>query len=231
VSEGDTQAIGVLIPVFNEAACIARLLEALTVMDFAEVIVADTASIDATLAVVATFPSVRVVHSARGRGCGINAAAAIAKSPLLIIVHADTALPPDAPTLVRETLRSPTIAGGCFRLAFDQSTPSLNLWAWFSRFETRFTTFGDQCFFMRRETFKAIGGVPDWPLLEDVELRSRLLRHGSFVKRPEEVITSARRFEQRGVVRQQVRNCIILLAYSIGVPVKRLARLYGQPAR
>jgi rSAM/selenodomain-associated transferase 2 len=224
-------AISVLIPVFNEAARIARLLEALTAMDFAEIIVADTASSDETLAVVATFPSVRVVHSARGRGCGINAAAAVALSPLLIIVHADTALPPDAAALVRETLSRTTTAGGCFRLAFDRSTPGLNLWAWFSRFETRFTTFGDQCFFMRRETFKAIGGVPDWPLLEDVALRSRLLRHGSFVKRHETVVTSARRFARRGVVRQQLINCFILLAYSCGAPIAWLARLYGRPIR
>jgi rSAM/selenodomain-associated transferase 2 len=231
VSEGETQAIGVLVPVFNEAACIAKLLEALTAMDFAEIIVADTASSDETLDVVATFPTVRVVRSARGRGCGINAAVAVAKSPLLIIVHADTALPLDTPALVRETLSSASIAGGCFRLAFDQSTPGLNLWAWFSRFETRFTTFGDQCFFMRRETFTAIGGVPDWPLLEDVALRSRLLRHGRFVKRPETVVTSARRFARRGVVRQQLINCCILLAYSCGAPIPWLARLYGRPVR
>lgn len=225
------RAISVLIPVFNEAACIARQLEALTALDFAEIIVADTASTDATLDIVQTFPNVTVVQSARGRARGINAAAAIAKSPLIIIVHADTTVPPDVPKLVRETLSDPTVAAGCFRLAFDRSTLGLNLSAWFSRFETRFTTFGDQCYFMRRDTFEAIGGSPDWPLLEDVALRRKALTRGRFVKRPESVVTSARRFDQRGVVCQQVRNCIIMLAYSIGVPVAWLARLYGRPAR
>jgi rSAM/selenodomain-associated transferase 2 len=230
VSERDG-AIAVLIPVFNEAATIATLLTALRAMDIAEIIVADAASTDGTLDIVRTFAEATIVQSAHGRGPQINAAAAVARSPLLIIMHADTRPPLEMPRLIRETLNDARVAAGCFRLAFDRSTPSLDLWAWFSRFETRFTTFGDQGYFMRRNTFEATGGAPDWPILEDVALRRTLLAHGRFVKRGESVITSARRFNQRGVIRQQLRNCAILVAYSSGVPVAWLARLYGRAAR
>ena len=231
MSERAWGGVGVLIPVFNEAERIATLLNALKEMDVAEIIVSDGASSDATLEIARSFRGVAIVESARGRGNQINAAAAIAKSPLLIIVHADTILPAGLPSLVRETLSDPTIAAGCFRLAFDRSTPGLDLYAWFSRFETRYTTFGDQCFFMRRETFQAVGGAPDWPLLEDVSLRRRLLAHGRFVKRRETVVTSARRFSKRGVCRQQLRNCAVLTAYSCGVPVAWLAHFYGAAVR
>lgn len=224
------EPIAVLIPVLNEAERIGALLESLQAMDFAEIIVADGGSVDGTQGIVQTFPSVRLVTCERGRGTQIGAAAAIATCPILVIVHADTGLPANAPQLIWDTMKEPGVAAGCFRLAFEPSTPTLALYAWFTRFETRLTTFGDQCYFMRRQTYESAGGVPRWPLLEDVALRDRLRVHGRFLKRPEHVVTSARRFVKHGIVGQQIRNAFVLAGYSCGIPVQRLARLYNKQA-
>lgn len=218
--------IAVLIPVLNEAVGIATVLMALRQMDFAEIIVADGGSSDGTQAHVAGFEGVALVNCVRGRGPGINAAAAAATQPLLVVLHADTFLPPNAPQLIRATLADKAVAAGCFRLSFNQRSMALGLYAGVSRFETALTTFGDQAFFMRRETFNAVGGAPDWPLLEDVALRERLKAHGRFVKRPECVVTSGRRFEQRGSVRGQLRNAMVLGGYACGVPIATLAAYY-----
>ena len=226
----ERERIAVLIPVLNEAGRIGVLLQSLSAMDFAEIIVADGGSVDGTSGIVATFPGVRLVACERGRGTQIGAAAAVANCPILVIVHADSSLPALAPQLIRQTLDQPGIAAGCFRLVFEPSTPALSLYAWFTRFETRFTTFGDQCYFMRSQTFHAAGGTPSWPLLEDVELRRRLRAHGRFMKRPEPVVTSARRFTRHGVFSQQVRNALVLAGFACGVPVERLARLYNSGA-
>ena len=219
--------IAVLVPVLNEAGRIGALLRSLSAMDFAEIIIADGGSTDGTQRIVQTFALAKLIDCERGRGSQITAAATIATCPLLVIVHADSGLPSGAPQVIRETLDQPGVAAGCFRLRFEPATPVLAFYSWFTRFESRFTTFGDQCYFMRRKTFDAAGGAPSWPLLEDVELRRRILAHGRFVKRPEIVVTSARRFAKHGVIAQQLRNGLVLAGYACGVPVQRLAQLYN----
>ena len=220
------EGIAVLIPVLNEAGGIGALLDRLLAMDFAEIVVADGGSVDGTADFVRAREGVRLVTSRRGRGVQINAAARTASQPILLVLHADTRLPADAPMLIRSTLRKGAVAG-CFRMGFDRPSWLLALYGWFTRFETGFTTFGDQAYFMRREEFEAVGGAPDWPLLEDVALRERLRARGRFVKRPERVVTSARRFVQRGMFFQQARNLVVLTGYYCGVPVARLAAVYG----
>lgn len=227
----ESRSIAVLIPVLNEEPRIAALLERLSIMDFDEIIAADGGSTDGTVDVARSFPGVTVVTGEGPRGSQINSAAAVASSDILIIVHADTCLPADAPSLIRQTLNAPGVSGGCFRLKFDQDHVALRIYAWFTRIESRLTTFGDQCIFMRREIFFAVGGAPDWPLLEDVELRRKLRKHGRFVKPSEHVITSARRFTRHGVVFQQLRNAVVLAGYFCGVPAQRLAKLYDASRR
>ena len=222
------ESIAVLIPALNEAEWIGVLLRSLSAMDFAEIIVADGGSVDGTNEIVATFPGVRLVACERGRGPQINAAAAVATCAIVVIVHVDTFLPVDAPQLIRQTMSRSGVAAGCFRLKFEPSPPALAISAWLTRFETRFTTFGDQCYFMRRATFAAVGGAPCWPMLEDVVLRQRLRAYGRFVKRPEAVVTSARRFTRHGVFNQQVRNALLLTGHACGIPIDRLARYYNR---
>ena len=119
------------------------------------------------------------------------------------------------------------VAAGCFRLRFDVRSPLLDVYAWFSRFETPLTTFGDQGYFMRRSTLMAAGGVPEWLLLEDVELRRRLKQVGWFKKLDADVITSARRFRASGALRGQLRNIAVLAGYWAGVRIETLYRFYG----
>ncbi len=226
VPEPSGRGIAVLIPVLNEGSRITSLLTRLTAMDFAEIIVADGGSTDATVALVGAFPSVSLLIAPRGRGTQIGAAVRASHQPLLLILHADTALPEAAPRLIRETLSSPATVAGCFRVSFDHASAMLKIFAWCSRFETPITTFGDQAYFMTRQACDAIGGVPDWPLLEDVALRRRLKSHGRFVKRTECVVTSARRFQKRGAARAQARNALVLLGYAAGVPIGTLAASY-----
>ena len=54
-------------------------------------------------------------------------------------------LPHDAPTLLATAMSDPTIGAVCFRLRFDREHWLLRLYAFASRFESLFTTFGDQC--------------------------------------------------------------------------------------
>lgn len=215
--------LAVIIPTLNEATRIGSLLEGLAGFD--EVIVADGGSRDGT-AEIARAQGAQVVVAPRGRGPQMNAGARACRAELLLFLHADTRPPSDAPYLIRTALADAAVAGGAFRAGFEGGDFSLRLAAWFTRFETGLTTFGDQAFFMRRSLFEAVDGFPDQPFLEDVEMRLRLKRAGRFVKLSDSVLTSARRFEAEGVLRRFAQNIAILLLHRLGVPAARLARWY-----
>ena len=80
---------------------------------------------------------------------------------------------------------------------------------------------------MRRDFYAQLGGFPPWPLFEDVELLRRARRITRVVSFPASVITSARRFERSGHLRQQYRNGWLLLRFLAGACPHRLAAEYS----
>lgn len=216
--------ISVVIPARNEAGVIGDAVTRLLQAGFQDLVVVDGGSGDAT-ADHARSAGARVIAAPPGRAAQMNAGAAAARRENLLFLHADTRLPEGAAMRIIAALDQPQVAGGCFRLCFDRPHPVLAASAWFSRFDSYFTTFGDQAFFVRRSAFEAIGGFPEQPLMEDVAFRRRLRRHGPFVKLSAEVVTSARRY-RRGVVRQQLLNGALLAAYALGARPQLLQRFY-----
>ncbi|HST57768.1 MAG TPA: hypothetical protein VLK84_03700 [Longimicrobium sp.] len=121
------------------------------------------------------------------------------------------------------------MCGGTFTLRFDADHPLLRLYGGCTRLP--WFRYGDQGIFIRRPVFERLGGYRELPLLEDVDLLRRMRRSGrlAVVHRP--VTTSARRFVERGIVRQQALNAAILLAHALGVSPARLAGWYAGPRR
>lgn len=220
--------IAVVIPALNEARCIERCLAAVRGQEpdgiDTDVVVVDGGSADDTCALAA--PLARVTSAARGRGAQMNAGARDASGDVLLFLHADTVLPDCAFAAIRAALADHAVVGGTFRLRFDRDTPLLRLYAWCTRFRWRVFHYGDQGIFVRRTTFRAIGEFREWPIMEDVDFLARLERAGATARLPLSVTTSARRFARNGVVRQQLLNTCLVLAYSCGVAPARLARWY-----
>ena len=218
--------IPVLVPTLNEADQILPLLDHLGDFEFGEIIVSDGGSVDGTPDLVRKRGGVTLISGLQGRGSQLGAAVAASKSAFILMLHADTRLPHRADDIIRAALAADNVAGGCFNLRFYEGHPVLAASAWFTRFDTVLTSFGDQAFFMRRDKLREAGGVPDTPVLEDVALRLRLRRVGRFVKTNAIVVTSGRRLIRRGVMACQVQNAIILIAYGLGVSPHRLACWY-----
>ncbi len=221
--------ISIIIPTYNEAARIATCLEKLEHQadSDTEIIVADGCSTDATTRIVVRFRNVRLIQpQVRGRGQQMHCGAIVASGSVLLFLHADTQLPEGALRAIRHRLRDSQVRAGSFAIRFDHPHPLLRLLAWFTRWNTRWWTFGDQAIFTRRADYFQIGGYRFWPILEDFDLQWRLRRQGKFVRLPLPVCTSARRFLQRGIVRQVVQNLLIVCGYFLGVPPRRLARFY-----
>ena len=224
--QGTGLSIGIVVPVFNEAPLLPQALRELErVVHTAEVLVVDGGSSDGTVAVAsACFRTIR--NEEANRGSQMNLGARTIDCDVLLFLHADSQLPAGFETRIREALRDPSIAGGCFRLGFDARSPLLNFYSWCTRFRGRFLHFVDQGFFVRRSVFEAMGGFRNLEFLEDVDFLRRLRRHGKFVVVPAEIVTSARRFLRFGVARQQLLNILIVILFEIGVSPRSLARLY-----
>jgi cellulose synthase/poly-beta-1,6-N-acetylglucosamine synthase-like glycosyltransferase len=157
----------------------------------------------------------------------MNRGAALATGDVLLFLHADTRLPADARRRIAGALAHPDVVGGCFRLSFDSSRRALALIAFFTRFRLRVFHYGDAAFFVRREVFRRLGGYRAYPVMEDIDLWLRLRRAGSTVVVPSAVVTSARRFERRGPLRQQALNTALVALFLLGVPPRTLTRFYG----
>jgi rSAM/selenodomain-associated transferase 2/rSAM/selenodomain-associated transferase 1 len=219
--------ISVVIPALEEAGRIGALVDALRAVWGVEVLVADGGSADETPALAAGHGA-RVIVCGRGRAIQMNAGAAAAMGEILLFLHADTQLPAGWADAVREALRKPSVGVGAFSFATDSPLRSLRAIERLANWRGRRLgiVFGDQALFCRRGDFEAAGGFPEQPLLEDWELVRRLRRRGKAVILPQAVVTSARRWHERGPWRTSLKNASITLAYLGGVPPAPLARWY-----
>lgn len=143
----------------------------------------------------------------------------------LLFLHADCLISQPAIDALHAALADPQLAGGAFYIRFAESRPrSLRLVAWGINVRARFrnSATGDQGIFVRKSVFESIGGAPEWPLFEDVELVRRIRRAGKFTVLKTPVTVSGRRYIQHGVFRTALLIYSLRFAYWLGVPPQRL---------
>lgn len=245
--DAEPQALGprisVVVPVLDEAARIERALKHLRELDgIYEIIVVDGGSSDRTPEIVARVPDVRLVESPCGRAKQMNAGAKLASGDVLLFLHADVALPKDAASHVVGALADPAVVAGAFRTwtVVDEhgtagrpngsSGRRSGPWPYLLHLadvRSRYTDlpYGDQAPFVPKEVFDALGGYPEIPLMEDLELSLRLRRAGKVRTVPASVRVSGRRFLERPVFYTFLVNVFPLL-YRVGVSPETLASVY-----
>ncbi len=194
-------ALSIIVPMLNEAAALPGLLAQLARWRTCgcEVVVVDGGSTDGSAA-MARAAGFTVVDAERGRARQMNAGATAAGGAVLLFLHADTQLPADADVAVGAALGDDRCDWGRFDVRITGRSPMLRVVATLMNLRSRLTGIatGDQAMFVRREAFDAVGGFPLQPLMEDIELSRRLLRRARPACLRARVITSGRRWEQRG---------------------------------
>jgi rSAM/selenodomain-associated transferase 2 len=195
--------LSIIVPALDEAGGIGAALAALQPLRArgAELIVVDGGSRDGTATLAAAHADA-VLVAPRGRARQMNAGAAAAHGDILLFLHADTRLPERADALIIRALAAGS-AWGRFDVIIEGRPAMLKVVAWMMNQRSRRTGIatGDQAIFVRRSVFDSLGGFPDQPLMEDIELSRRLGRIGRPACLRERVTTSGRRWEARGMWR------------------------------
>lgn len=228
-------SLSIVIPVLNEAATIDAALQALAALRArgTQVIVVDGGSVDATLALVNSqatngLPGLHVLSAPPGRARQMSVGAENASGDLLLFLHADTRLPADADRLIAQAMAGGAPVWGRFDVRIVGRAWLLPVIAAFMNTRSRWSSIatGDQAMFMTRAAYDAVGGFSDQPLMEDIDLSARLLKLSRPACLRAAVLTSGRRWEERGVWRTMALMWRLRFAYWRGVAPERLARLY-----
>ena len=228
-----TATVSVVIPTLNEGGTIEACLDSVGVNDGVEVVVSDGGSRDDTLPLVEErHDDILVTKGSAGRGQQLNRGASIASGRHLLFLHADCRLPLGWLSALQEALDDPKTALACFQL---RTVPSNHRgstrWRrhWLRLLDLRSLglglPYGDQGFGIRREVFDRVGGFPDIPLMEDVEMARACRRIGRFERIRLEMRTSARRFEKHPI-KTRLMTATFPLMFRLGVSPWKLASWY-----
>lgn len=218
--------LSVVIPALDEAGGIADAVGSAWA-EGVEVLVVDGGSRDGS-AERARVAGAKVLASAPGRARQLGVGAEAARGDVVLLLHADSRLPPGWDAAVRGALADPRVVGGAFRLRFDAPGLGLRIVEWGARLRAALfhLPYGDQALFVRRAVLEAIGGVPQVPIMEDLDLVRAMRRRGRLALLALPVATSPRRYRERGVFRTAARNLLTACAWALRVDRERVAAWY-----
>jgi rSAM/selenodomain-associated transferase 2 len=228
VNKAGARSISIVIPALNEAEALPETVaRARSVPEVLEIIVVDGGSRDATREIAERL-GCKVILAEPGRGGQLRRGSAAAAGEVVLLLHADTWLPREAGAAALRRLEDPEVVGGGYWKVFRE--PKLLMRG--SRFKCAIRFYlggrvmGDQGMFVRREALEAIGGVPDVPLMEELELCSKLRAVGRLALADATVSTSARRFAKLGVLRTYARMWRVMISYWLGASPAELKKIY-----
>ena len=220
--------VSIIIPVLNEAEHIADTLVSLASYRSQghEVIVIDGGSNDDTVSISEQYAD-RVLYSDAGRAMQMNSGIDEALGDTLLFLHADTRLPADAVAKLIHAVEdgyfwgrfNVRLSGKHFMFRIIERM--MNLRSCITGVVT-----GDQAIFVSHESIEIVGDFPRLPLMEDIVFSKRLRKLGWPACIRQQVVTSSRRWEDKGILRTMLLMWRLRLLFFLGVSADRLARQY-----
>jgi len=219
--------VSVVIPAINEAGVIEQAVVSANQAGAHEVIVVDGGSVDGTLEIAAELDC-RVITSNPGRAEQQNAGAAASSGDVLVFQHADAWLDEPLVQQVQRAVSEKTPLFGVFRQRIEAEGVKFrwlergNVW----RAKWLGVVHGDQGIVVTADLFREAGGFPDVPFLEDIRLGRALRRRCWPVVLEGPLHASARRWLDKGVIRQTLTNWFIVGLHFVGFTPQWLTRFY-----
>ena len=222
-----TAEISIIIPTLNEGAGISLFLERLqSLRPYCELILVDGGSEDNTIELAEPHVD-KVIKSSQGRAVQMNVGAATATAPIVLFLHADTQLPDDTLEQIHFAIEQGYVWGR-FDVILTGNHSMLAVVAWLMNIRSRWTGIatGDQAIFVKKTVFDRINGFANIALMEDIDLSTRLKRHGKPYCIKSKVMTSGRRWIQFGIFKTIVLMWWLRLRYFLGAKPEHLEQSY-----
>lgn len=220
-------SVSIIIPVLNEEVAINALLRQLQHyrQQGHEVIVVDGGSEDKTIEIAKNLAD-KVLSSQAGRALQMNTGAAQVTSDSLWFLHADTEIDKNAIIKIENALKQHDWGRFNIKLSGQNSLfriieKMINLRSCFSGIAT-----GDQGIFVKLSHFNRVNGYSDLPLMEDVDLSKKLKTISPPVCVKDELVTSSRRWEQKGILATVLLMWRLRFLFWLGVSAEKLAKQY-----
>ncbi|MEP3372127.1 MAG: TIGR04283 family arsenosugar biosynthesis glycosyltransferase [Maribacter dokdonensis] len=221
--------ISIIIPVLNEEKYIKDVLFSISANArtkcIKEILVIDGGSTDQTITNAEAYGAT-VLKSKKGRAAQMNFGTTNANGEILYFLHVDT-LPPEGfdKEIIQEFKKGFEV--GCFQMRFNSNSPFLKFFSWCTRINHHICRGGDQSLFITRKLFHLLDGFNEsYIVYEDNEFIQRVYKLKPFKVISSAVTTSARRYEERGMIRLQYHFGIIHLKHRLGANPKDLYQYY-----
>jgi len=223
------QKISIIIPVINEGEILGSTLQQLKKNQagyVGEILVVDGGSRDNTVQIAADSGA-KVLHSEKkSRAAQMNLGARMAKEEILFFLHADT-IPPEG--FDRDIIIAVNRGAdfGSFPMRFDWEHPLLGFYGKFTHLKSGFLKFGDQSLFVKRRLFEKVCGFDESLfVMEDQKIVRELMKAGEYRLMNKEVVTSARKYRENGVLKLQTIFVFIYIGYYLGCSQEVLIHFY-----
>ena len=225
--------LSVVIPCLNEGDGVEKFLRDLQYLRHQghQLILVDGGSEPPISTSIASYVD-RLLISPPGRAVQMNSGAAIASGDLLWFLHADSQIKPGIESAML-TIPQTGSLWGRFDVRLSGKHPLLRVVEWMMNWRSRITAIvtGDQGLFVQKKLFEKVGGFPQQPLMEDIEISRRLKRIAAPKCLHERLTASSRRWESGGIVSTILLMWGLRFAYWLGVTPTRLAVLYRNYGR
>lgn len=224
--------ISIIIPVYNEAENIGKLVNYLMLHHnemVAEVIVVDAGSDDDTISIAKKNGAKIVLSAQKGRAAQMNYGASLAKGDIFYFIHADT-LPPASFTYDISTAIQRGFTIGRYRTKFNSRKWYLKINAWVTSFDWFICMGGDNTLFVTRQEFEKNGGfVNEMLIMEEYEFCERLRKTGAlYTILPGAALVSARKYDTNSWWRVQMANKKIISMYRNNASQQEMVDTYQE---
>jgi rSAM/selenodomain-associated transferase 2 len=164
----------------------------------------------------------------------MNTGAGAAHGDLFLFLHVDTLLPEQALSLLQKMMQGHgnhphgNHLWGRFDIRLDSQHWMFRVIETMMNLRSRLTSVstGDQAIFVSRDLFNSVGGFPEIALMEDIAISKLLREHALPVNLSQRVTSSARRWQNRGILNTIWLMWKLRLYYFLGASPERLARMY-----
>ena len=223
--------ISVVLPTFNETSSgyLKLILERVTRLEDAEVIVVDGGSTDGTLELVGGFPVKLYNIGKSSRAARLAKGIASSQGKVILLHHPRSLIEAGALDNLEASTAGLKACWGGFTHQFDIAHPLLAFTSWYSnriRCDLRGIVYLDHCIFFAGELRDSGFTIPDVEIFEDTEISKILKSYTHPIRLKGVSQTSAIRFQKNGLYRQALMNQLLKLGYSLKVPAKIMNRLY-----